>query len=117
VLPYKPTQQPLKMEQLIELELLKNDLIKERTYRLLNILHFSQDEYTPAVIPVIKDVLLSRNVPSQLIEDVENRYKEKALKIATVAKQQQRIAQVKKFTLGAICLTVLGVMCYMISFG
>jgi hypothetical protein len=76
------------MEQLIEFESIKNNLLKERTYTLLNILNFSQDEYAPAVIPIIKDVLLSREVPPQLIADVENKYHQIALKKSTNIRQR-----------------------------
>ncbi|WP_179414022.1 hypothetical protein HDF19_17285 [Mucilaginibacter sp. E4BP6] len=84
--------------ELIEFESIKNSLLKERTYKLLNILNFSQHEYTPAVIPVIKDELLSREVPPQLIEDIENRYQQIMLKNSSPG--QRFAAKFKKFFLG-----------------
>ncbi|MEB0277195.1 hypothetical protein [Mucilaginibacter sp. 10B2] len=49
----------------------RQNLIKKSNEQLLAILSTSQNDYEPSVIPIIKEILIERDTPSNLIDDAD----------------------------------------------
>ncbi len=62
------------MSYTLNLDAIKQSLKSKTSAHLLDILAFTQDDYDPAIIPLIEEILIERDIPKENIEDSKNSY-------------------------------------------
>lgn len=92
----------------LDLTKIKGELKLKTTYDLLDILSYSQSNYQPSVIGVIKEILIERGTGQAEIEAAENQYHFNKSQAAEIKKKPRYFDRLTKWVIIGIPLIILG---------
>jgi hypothetical protein len=79
----------------MDYRLVKETLSKKTSEDLLTILEYSQDDYTPEAVMILKVILLDRGIPLDKVEETEKRFKHLKENIPSTNSQSRTTFPVK----------------------
>ncbi|OOQ62111.1 hypothetical protein [Mucilaginibacter pedocola] len=100
------------MNSSIDLNLVRGNLEKLSTDRLLDILSFSQDDYNPLAVSAMQDILISRGVSQHEIDVANSGFNDLKSKIKT-NQGPQRETKTVKILLWILALIAMSMMKYL----
>lgn len=95
-----------------DLKLVKENLSKQSSEKLLDILAFSQDDYHPSVIPVIENILTERGENKENIEAKKESFRVILKETVPDYRTQRSIPKIPKFVYWVISILALGLGSY-----
>ncbi|MGF7074766.1 hypothetical protein [Mucilaginibacter sp. 3215] len=95
----------------MDYHIVKENLTKKTSEELLTIMEYSQDDYTPDAIMILKVILLDRGISMQDVEGADKRYKQLKAQIP-VTGNQQRITKPVKSILWIISALSVSILLY-----
>jgi len=94
--------------------LVKKELEKKSTQELLDVLTYSQDDYQPEAIQIIKDILTSRSVSEDVIVKATADYN-KIISNTAITGTQKRVPKINRFLLWTLYLAGLVMLRYIVK--